>query len=62
MPKPPTATPHSDIDGIHEDERRNVDTANEAGHDGADLAKAKREGIARPPSSDGQARGDDRTG
>ena len=60
MTKPPKTTPHSDIDGIHEDERRNVDTANEAGQDSADLAHAKKESIARPEQSDDrEAKGSD---
>ncbi len=52
MPKPPEATPHSDIEGIHQDERRNVDAANDAGQSSADLARAKKESRGRPPSSD----------
>lgn len=52
MPKPPKATPHSDIEGIHQDERRNVDAANNAGQSSADLARAKKESRGRPPSSD----------
>ena len=52
MAKPPKSTPHSDIDGVHQDERRNVDTANEAGQDSGDLARANEEDSARPPYSD----------
>ena len=48
MTKPPKSTPHSDIDGIHEDEVHNIDAANEAGQDSGDLEKAKAESIGRP--------------
>ena len=48
MTKPPKSTPHSDIDGIHEDERRNVDVAVETGQDSGDLADAQKQSIARP--------------
>jgi hypothetical protein len=62
MPKPPQSTPHSDLDGVHEDERRNVDTANAAGQDSGDLEKASRENRGRPPYSDDEEGYDDRTG
>lgn len=52
MPKPPESTPHSDIDGVHQDERPNVATANEAGEDSGDLKRAHEESHARPPYSD----------
>jgi hypothetical protein len=52
VPKPPEATPHSDLDGVHRDEKRNVDTANEAGQDSGDLERARRGSTARPPYSD----------
>ena len=48
MSKPPKSGPHSDLDGIHEDEESNIETANEAGQDSADLERAARETIARP--------------
>jgi hypothetical protein len=60
MPKPPKATPHSDIDGIHKDERSNIDSANDAGQDSGDLAEAAKEVTARPPYSDDVANHDDR--
>jgi hypothetical protein len=62
MPKPPQATPHSDIDGVHEDEARNVDSANAAGQDSEDLAKAKEKSKGRPPASDDVMTRDDRAG
>jgi len=52
VPKPPKTTPHSDLDGVHQDERSNVDSANEAGQDSGDLERAHRGGAARPPYSD----------
>lgn len=57
MPKPPKSTPHSDIEGIHQDERRNVDAAIEAGQNSADLAEARKESRGRPPSSDEEENG-----
>jgi hypothetical protein len=59
--KPPPSTPHSDIDGIHEDEDRNVDTANRVGQDASDLADAKQGSTGRPPYSDDQPQRDDRS-
>lgn len=61
VPKPPKTTPHSDLDGVHEDERGNVETAAEAGQDSGDLETAKKEAKGRPPYSDDQGKGDDRT-
>ena len=52
MAQPPKSTPHSDIDGVHRDERRNIDTANAAGQDGADLERANAEDVARPEHRD----------
>lgn len=61
MAKPPKATPHSDIDGVHKDEKQNTDTARELGEGAADLARAKDNDAARPPSSDDVANREDRT-
>lgn len=52
MAKPPPSTPHSDIDGVHEDERPNSEMATELGQDAGDLARARDQSTARPPSSD----------
>lgn len=52
MAKPPPSTPHSDIDGIHEDERPNTDVAAELGQDSGDVADAKADSKARPIDSD----------
>jgi hypothetical protein len=59
--KPPASTPHSDIDGVHQDERFNVDSANDAGQDSGDLARAKEKATARPPVSDDQPAREDRS-
>jgi hypothetical protein len=59
--KPPPSTPHSDIDGVHQDEESNVDTANAAGQDSSDLEKAGRHSKGRPPYSDDQPARDDRS-
>lgn len=60
MAKPPNTPPNSDIDGVDEDERRNVDAAIEAGQDTSDLARAKREDKGRPKYVGNEDR-DDRT-
>lgn len=66
MAKPPPSTPHSDIDGIHEDERPNTQVAAELGQDSGDVAAAKAGSKARPLDSDmrpqDQENADDRTG
>jgi hypothetical protein len=62
MAKPPESTPHSDIDGVHQDEKRNVDTAVEAGQGAASLARAKKETKARPGSVGTSKGKDERTG
>jgi len=61
VPKPPKSTPHSDLDGVHRDERRNVDSAIDAGQDSGDVARAKEEGVARPPLADDQPPREDRS-
>ena len=58
MAQPPKSTPHSDIDGVHQDERRNVDTANAAGQDSGDLKRAGEEDVARPEHIDEEGRPD----
>ena len=60
MSKPPKSTPHSDIDGIHEDETRNIDSANRAGQDSGDLARAREQSKGRPPHSDDERDREDR--
>jgi hypothetical protein len=60
MPKPPSATPHSDIDGVHKDEQRNTDAARRVGDGAEQLARAGEKDAARPPHSDDVENRDDR--
>jgi hypothetical protein len=62
MPKPPKATPHSDIDGVHQEEERNTKVAADLGQSGAALERAKDEAVARPETKDDVPNRDDRTG
>ena len=62
MAKPPPATPHSDIDGVHQDEVRNTDVAADRGESAGSLERAKDEAVARPGYSDDAKNRDDRTG
>ena len=61
MSQPPKSTPHSDIDGVHRDERPNVETAIETGEGNEDLARASEETVARPDYSDDVKNRDDRS-
>ncbi|HEX8308744.1 MAG TPA: hypothetical protein VF645_10050 [Allosphingosinicella sp.] len=61
MAKPPKSTPHSDLHGVHRDEKPNVETAVEAGQDSEDLARAAKEDAARPDYSDDVKNRDDRS-
>ena len=61
MPRPPATPPHSDIDGIDEDEVRNTDAAVEAGQDAGDLARARDEAAGRPDYSEEAGNRDDRS-
>jgi hypothetical protein len=54
VPKPPESTPHSDIDGVHQDEKLNVESALEAGQGAEDLARAKAESKGKPRYSDAE--------
>jgi hypothetical protein len=57
--KPPKTTPHSDIDGVHQDERPNVESAKKAGQGARDLAKAHEKSKGRPRyATDGENRED----
>ena len=58
MPKPPKATPHSDIDGVHQDEVPNVDRAAQLGDSAEELAGAQDESVARPEHSDDRGKRD----
>ena len=54
MAQPPESTPHSDISGVHRDEKKQPDSALEAGQDAGDLARARENSPGRPPSTDDQ--------
>jgi len=62
MSKPPPSTPHSDLAGVHQDERPNTEVAAELGQSAGDLENIGKERVAKPPSSDDQENADDRTG
>jgi hypothetical protein len=57
VPKPPQATPHSDLDGVREDQKSNVERANEAGQDTSDLQKAHEGSKGRPDYGEDEAPG-----
>jgi hypothetical protein len=52
MPKPPKSTPHSDLTGVHRDERTNIETANEAGQDSGTVAKDQERSVGYPDYSE----------
>ena len=52
MSKPPKSTPHSDIDGVHQDEKPNVETAQETGETGEGLELAREQSKGKPPHTD----------
>ena len=52
MAKPPKAAPHSDLDGVRQDERPNTDVAAERGEGAEELERARDQSIGRPPYSD----------
>lgn len=59
MAKPPESTPHSDIDGVREDQHHVADRAVKTDQDSEDLKRAKEDTIARPPSSDDDGKSGD---
>jgi hypothetical protein len=59
--QPPKSTPHSDLDGVHRDEKPNVESAVEAGQGTDDLARAGDEAVGRPDYSDDVENRDDRS-
>lgn len=62
MSKPPRTPPSSDIDGVRQDERDNVEAANEAGQDAGDLERARRDSPGRPVPEKDEGGADDRSG
>jgi hypothetical protein len=61
MAKPPATPPHSDIDGVDEDEVRNVDAAVEADQNAGDLERARRDAAGRPDYEEDEDNADDRS-
>jgi hypothetical protein len=57
VPKPPQSTPHSDLEGVHRDEKKNIDSANEAGQDTGDLQRANEESVGRPDYAEDEGKG-----
>lgn len=52
MAKPPKSTPHSDIDGVHQDEKPNYVSAEEAGETTANLELARDQAKGKPQHTD----------
>jgi len=59
--KPPPSTPHSDLDGVHEDRHHVPGSARATGKGAADLARAKEETAGRPPYADDLPNREDRS-
>ena len=57
MAKPPSTPPHSDLDGVHEDEPK-VQNAAGQGDPGAELQRAADQDAARPDLSVERSRDD----
>jgi hypothetical protein len=55
MTKPRNSGQHSDISGVHQDERPNVETSVEAGQDTADLERARKLAKGRPDTGGDQS-------
>ena len=51
MPKPPKSTPHSDLTGVHRDEKPNVETSLDAGQDAGTLDKDQKRSPGYPDYS-----------
>ena len=58
MAKPPRTPPSSDLDGVHEDEEKNTDSARQAGQGAGDLARARSKSAGRPEYSKKESRDD----
>ena len=61
MPNPPKSTPHSDLEGVHRDEKTNIETAIEAGQDAGTLADVQEQSHGRPDYVDDQPGREDRS-
>jgi hypothetical protein len=60
--QPPKSTPRSDLDGVHRDEKSNVESAVGAGQGTESLALARDEAAARPDYVEDVKNRDDRSG
>ena len=61
MAKPPKSPPHSDLNGVREDEVDIIDAAVAADQDAADLKRAAEESKGRPDQSEAGEGRDDRS-
>jgi hypothetical protein len=61
LSQPPKSTPHSDLDGVHRDEKPNVESAAESGQGTQDLARARDEAAAKPDFAEDVKNRDDRS-
>jgi hypothetical protein len=61
MSKPPASTPHSDIDGIHQDEKPNTEVAADLGQSAHTLEDIGKERKGKPPAADDLKDREDRT-
>jgi len=61
MAKPPNSPPHSDLDGVHQDEADLIDAAIAADQDSSDLERAEKNSKGRPDRSDLPESRDDRS-
>ena len=51
MSKVPKSTPHSDLDGVRQDQRPIIETARESDTDAGDVERARKDSAGRPPYS-----------
>jgi len=61
VPKPPASPPSSDLDGVHEDEEKNIDSALRIGQDTSDLACAHDQAAGKPDETELPGSRDDRS-
>ena len=62
MANPPKSPPSSDISGVRQDEKRNVDAAIAADQDAGDLEQARRRSPGRPTPDGKDDNADSRSG
>ena len=61
MSQPPKSSPHSDLEGVHRDEKPKVESAVEAGQGTENLALARDEAAAKPDPAEDVKNRDDRS-